>query len=411
MGRPSWPILAEDGKDYETWSHALIAVAESYQASYLLHGNKPDQESISTYEHRQSKMYERLLSCTRGEAHKRVSDVPVGPNRATNAWISLELRYGQTTEANIFETSKKIFNIPQVTDLSLVDELIDETKRRVLQLKKFEIVVDPSTVVFAILQALPVEIQRHMFAVLPDRKVRTPVTNAEQRLEEIAAHCRKVHQLEAGYETAKIAHDVSHKRSRDTQVKCGNCKKTGHTEDECYLPGGGKFRQSGGKAAKPKPKPTTKSKSVCANCNMTGHSIEVCFRPGGGAHNKDKGQAKRLKPNHQSIAMVAREENAFSTECFDPASEWIIDSGATSHMTPFKEDIIDPVHCDRGIRIADGSMIKAVSSGTMICKVVNSNGHTIELKFGETLFVPRLTRRLISATPGRACKKRVGGLP
>nr|CCA26539.1 putative polyprotein [Albugo laibachii Nc14] len=86
-------------------------------------------------------------------------------------------------------------------------------------------------------------------------------------------------------------------------------------------------------------------------------------------------------------------EQAF-TVCEDMVEGWLLDSGASSHMCPFKEAFseIRPLKKDTYISIANGSKISAQGIG--IVPVILENKTPIRIE--NILYVPDLDRRLLS---------------
>ncbi|POM67185.1 Integrase catalytic core protein [Phytophthora palmivora] len=75
-------------------------------------------------------------------------------------------------------------------------------------------------------------------------------------------------------------------------------------------------------------------------------------------------------------------------------SGWLIDSGATSHMTPFREDLFDLEGTVSSIEvtIADGKKLRVAGQGTV--RLTSLNGKHIKMM--EVLYIPGLDRRLLS---------------
>ena len=136
---------------------------------------------------------------------------------------------------------------------------------------------------------------------------------------------------------------------------CFKCGKTGHGSKNCpnSRPSspGGKGKDSG---------KSDKSKKFCTNCGKNGHSTKECRKPKGSVRNLD-GESTEPEPDGESesapIVMTmfgyVEEEHsesrsepvqaaefheltshtvAFSDGRSQPGSEWLLDSGATSHI-------------------------------------------------------------------------------
>lgn len=74
-----------------------------------------------------------------------------------------------------------------------------------------------------------------------------------------------------------------------------------------------------------------KQPAKCSYCKKKGHTVDVCFKKKANDENSSDCNAK--------AAFIAREtQNAYAAPSSQlKSSEWYIDSGASSHMTPYQE--------------------------------------------------------------------------
>jgi hypothetical protein len=78
---------------------------------------------------------------------------------------------------------------------------------------------------------------------------------------------------------------------------------------------------------------------------------------------------------------------------------YLLDSGATQHMTPRFEDLEEVVE-DRhlGVEVADGHIIRCPATGKIRISMLDDNGNPLEVKLQDVMYVPGLSRRLFSIT-------------
>lgn len=115
-----------------------------------------------------------------------------------------------------------------------------------------------------------------------------------------------------------------------------------------------------------------KFQGKCFQCGLFGHKKADCRR------NPDKNE---------------KQEHAFSATT-DNLTAWLLDSGASSHMCPVKEEFQDIRPFDEPvlISIANGCELKALGSGSIPITLLD--GTLVRVQ--DALYVPDLDRRLIS---------------
>ena len=75
---------------------------------------------------------------------------------------------------------------------------------------------------------------------------------------------------------------------------------------------------------------------------------------------------------------------------------WIIDSGASAHMTPFKKDCNNIQSTYKIIYLADGSSILCKYMGNILLPISKNNKVIGSLTLEDVLIAPNLDRRLFS---------------
>ena len=77
---------------------------------------------------------------------------------------------------------------------------------------------------------------------------------------------------------------------------------------------------------------------------------------------------------------------------------WLIDSGASCHMTPFRSDLKNTKICKANVTVADGSRIQSnVLEDVTILLPTNEDIHNAaRVRLTRVLYVPGLNRRLFS---------------
>ena len=102
--------------------------------------------------------------------------------------------------------------------------------------------------------------------------------------------------------------------------------------------------------------------------------------------------------DENEVAYMAQIGDTSEENKGDPSDirNWGVDSGATSHFTPYLSDLIDPEECNIGVTIADSSEVTGTHKGTVLLKVKTNKGKVCNLKLTRVIYVPGLNRRLFS---------------
>ena len=90
---------------------------------------------------------------------------------------------------------------------------------------------------------------------------------------------------------------------------------------------------------------------------------------------------------------------------FSLLSQWLIDSGCSTHMTPFAEDLIaDWESTESVVEVANGTIVKAAKRGTALVKIVDIHTNkSYNIYLEGVLHVPGISCRLFSVTCWTQC--------
>lgn len=154
----------------------------------------------------------------------------------------------------------------------------------------------------------------------------------------------------------------------------------------------------------------------CHNCKKQGHKKYECRQPGGGAYNGDsthgksgtgtadakaQGNVATASDSDHGLAMYLVTAEAASiarTVATDPCFQHeIYDTGATCHMSPYREDFAELEELDTPVTIAmaDGRALSAIACGTVVVTAPNGNS-TSCLLLRDALYAPGLAFTLVS---------------
>lgn len=183
--------------------------------------------------------------------------------------------------------------------------------------------------------------------------------------------------------------------SPDEAMRCKTCGRRGHRAATCRAR-------------------VTDNRPKCDHCGRHGHNIAECRKKKAGESPSDAKPSKKGAPNiKKKKAMVANTDNESDddyamTSGDQHASEqrleelhWTYDSGATNHVTPYRDILHDYEPINETI-YGLASTVNVVGKGTVIAKVKSTSGKTVTIRF-TALHVPAAERNLMSSLQ---CKKK-----
>ena len=189
------------------------------------------------------------------------------------------------------------------------------------------------------------------------------------------------------YEGSALAAKGPRHQQKKSRPWCEHCKKTGHTKDTCWF--------IHGKPADTKPPRGRENRGNIASTSM--HEIDIAESETSVFSRKQMELLQKLfqqtiktdgtNSSTASMAQKGNTRNAMSV-CKGGTTSWIVDSGASDHMTgniaTFSKYF--PCHDNSTVRIADGTHSKVMGEGSVVIS------KDIVLK--DVLYVPKLDYKL-----------------
>lgn len=165
---------------------------------------------------------------------------------------------------------------------------------------------------------------------------------------------------------------------------------------------------------------TPRRKGRCRNCGIYGHWKQDCKRPPK-KERKEEAHHVQADADRQSALMLAmvnsvhverrthctvasrastwdqvvhlNEKKVFPADRDEGSDAWVLDTGASNHMTGCREVLSSLDTSVQGtVRFGDGSLVEIVGIGSVVFQI-KDNGHKV---LAEVYFIPKLKSNIVS---------------
>ena len=335
-----------DGGDFGLWKFKMEMILsekdlwEIVEDSEEPPSDEADAKVKKSYERRVKKAFS-MIACNLGDrqlAHVRSCKGPA------EAWKVLCNIHQTKSLSNILFTRRKFFTCKMQEGDDMLDH-INKVKGLADQLVCLEAPLTDGDIVMTLLESLP--------------------TSYEYLI--TALETRAMKDLNLEYVTARLMHEVSKRKENETKE------------------GGAALLSRNGNGETSQPRKETRT---CFNCGLVGHLARNCRKP------------KKESANKATVVEVEDEFAFAASDGYDDRNilKWIIDSGATQHMTPNRQAFLtyQPIS-NRKVFLGDNGMVEAIGMGCIVVEVM-VKGVLRKIRIQDALHVPKLHANLLSVS-------------
>lgn len=319
-----------------------------------------------------SKAYAAILFSMTKDQARLFLKVPRG--NAYELWLKIVKKYERDTVASKADTINALYECKMTKNESF-DLFVSRIEVLVSRLSAMNEHFSDSQTLLVLFRGLPMEYQPTIQAL----KVNKSLT-----FEDACDHIRDCQESmksnEVRFNGAATAHYThGSKEQGGNQLKyrktynnkCFTCGKPGHNFYQCSK---------------------NKDAKKCSHCNMLGHTLEECRK-------KNKTKSNDVSVSLLMSAMKVTEGDNTAINQLKFKSSWILDSGATHHLTNDRAQMFNVKRLSRGEMIqlttASGNVIEIEEMGCVKYKAKHSDQ---DITLNNVCYAPNLATNLISVS-------------
>ena len=364
--------LENDGKNYSSWVFRIQLVLKLRELWGQIEGSNstPPNPVTDEWFAKDQKAYTQIALTLSDDPLNTIYDTTT----AKDAWNALADRYRGKGIQSAGYLLTKLWQTRMTVDIGMEDQ-INEKRTIARQLGGLGFPLEDKVLAMAIVISLP-----------PEYRIVQSIASA----------------------TATGSNDLDTKTiSAQILAEEQRQREAGESNQSALYTRAGKPGKS--KAATPK---KGDAKPKCQNCKKTGHTIEKCWAPGGGAEGQGPKKGTLAKPKDEKAKVAAEEKivEVFMAEVTVSAlvadnlktssrnSTWIIDSGASAHMSCRRHfySTYEKINPPRRVWMGNNQYIEAIGIGTIGVTLDIGGGKSAEAVFTKVLHVPELNGNLLS---------------
>ena len=216
---------------------------------------------------------------------------------------------------------------------------------------------------YALAKLTMTEIESHLYAVDENSRANRNMANQTKSFDK-----NSIKSMHNNRKKTYVKRDLS-------EVTCYNCGKKGHISPNCPEP--------------KKPRSNYPKKSDSKVNSASSKNITLLNNTNANA-----------QANMANLSNVGRKRIDYVEDVplVHDLYNWVMDSGATCHMTPYKSDFLPETirSVNKVVEVADGHTVPATLCGKVLVITSTDLGQKINLRIEDVLLVPNLERRLFS---------------
>eukprot|EP00899_Mesostigma_viride_P011449 jgi/Mesvir1/20304/Mv25863-RA.1 len=362
----------DDYSKWEEWKNLFLAVVSLFNLDAVLLGTEENDRADKA-------LWAALLTCLTGEAARLMATV--ANKTGSQAWQCLMENYEQTrlTKSHRFELRSKLHRLQKLPNETM-QQLVRRAELLRADYQAAGGVIQDRDFAAILLGALTDEYRPALVSVRFNEEDPLPVVKrALMEAEDLLKGGRAVVKKESAG-TGQAYHTNS--KGNGGTKKCSHCGLSNHKDKDCW-------KEHPEKAPRWYPNQHRGGKGGNRGNQSKGRNA-----PAGSAANATQ-EAAELPPGFCMVTIAEESpstplEAAALTQYTGDKLNWVLDSAASSHMSPCRSDFVSLIPHNRQI-VGSGGDLQAAGVGTVSVHLPGS-----ELRLDGALLVPELPVRVLS---------------
>ena len=353
-----------NGTNYRSWAFNIRLYLESMDLFEFADGSaeSPGEDASDEvrrkFNSRAKKAWTYICLAVEPEQQIHVRETTT----AKEAWDALQGQFARKSLLQKVRLRQQYYSCKFRVGDNMLDH-ISNLKSLHDQLKEMGVNIDDKELAMTLLASLPEKYKPLITALdavgeadLSYEKVKNMILNDEDRANDTKAHNEDAFTAQREKSKLQNRRGNNENRNKSFQGKCYHCQQKGHFAKNC-------------------PK---KTKNEFSKTSQTGSGTARCAEEECSTHDDEE-------------ALTSSTVNVIGK------SEWIIDSGATQHMTFERNNLEDYIEFKQPsvVNLGDNRSIFAYGKGTYHIKAV-VNGKLQKIALRDVLYLPELDKNLLS---------------
>ncbi|UYV62945.1 hypothetical protein LAZ67_2002573 [Cordylochernes scorpioides] len=343
-----------DGKNFASWKFRIVSILEGKELDDLLESDPPEDEVKFKEWKKKDAQAKGIITCAMTDS---LVALILNCKTSKDIWIALHERYEGDKKKRIIEARNDVSRLTMKKEENW-EEYLYRSEKLLEQARNLGAEIEDQEFTTSVIRGLPQKY--NLVALQLNSQMKVSISDLK--------NCLKLY----------------HERFTHEE-KEGNSKAFNTIHKESFSNSKHFHKNRNG------------NKPICFICAKPGHKAIECWHNPKNNRASENKQTSKNKPEHQNKAKFVNlqpEEHVSNIKEYETTQqpeEWVIDSGASCHMTSNKDLLKEEREVHKTIKLADDSEIISNAEGA-----IEIEGQNKLIRLNDVLYVEKLSGNLMS---------------